>query len=80
MPDADPKKTLAYVQENAGRNLGISIDRLEEMRWAIVGVDGLSGCGCLASFDEGVAKLKAALAAINQLEPAQPGSHPRRHI
>lgn len=55
---------LAYAQENASRNLSISIGQLEEMRWAVVGVNGLSKDQCLASFDDGVAKLKEALAAI----------------
>lgn len=55
---------LAYAQENASRNLSIRIEQLEEMRWAVVGVNGLSKSPCLASFDEGVSKLKEASAAI----------------
>ncbi|BBN90467.1 hypothetical protein [Azospira sp. I09] len=50
-------------QENAERNLGIAIDRLDEMRWAVVGVDS-PDAECLAKFDEGVAKLKEALTVI----------------
>lgn len=51
------------VQENAERNLAIAIGRLDEMRWAVAGVDS-PGTECLAKFDEGLAKLKEALAAI----------------
>lgn len=51
------------LQENAERNLAIAIGRLDEMRWAVAGVDS-PGTECLAKFDEGLAKLKEALAAI----------------
>lgn len=51
------------VQENAERNLAIAIGRLDEMRWAVAGVDS-PGTKCLAEFDEGVAKLKEALSVI----------------
>ncbi len=57
------------LQENAERNLGIAIDRLDEMRWAVAGVDS-SDTECLAKFDEGVEKLKEALAAI-QASPSK---------
>lgn len=56
-------------QENAERNLGIAIDRLGEMRWAVAGVD-TQGTECLAKFDEGLEKLKEALAAI-QASPSK---------
>ncbi len=56
-------------QENAERNLGIAIDRLDEMRWAVAGVDS-QDTECLAKFDEGVKKLKEALAAI-QASPSK---------
>jgi|JI102314A1RNA_FD_contig_81_125463_length_2646_multi_3_in_0_out_0_1 hypothetical protein len=57
------------LQENAERNLSIAIGRLEEMRWAVSGVDSPS-TECLVKFDEGLAKLKEALAAI-QASPSK---------
>ena len=57
------------LQENAERNLSIEIGRLEEMRWAVAGVDS-PGTECLVKFDEGLAKLKEALAAI-QASPSK---------
>jgi hypothetical protein len=51
------------VQENADRNLRISIAQLEEMRWAIEGVEAL-GVPCLPQFDAGLVQLKDALKAI----------------
>lgn len=57
------------LQENAERNLAIAIGRLDEMRWAVAGVDS-PGTECLVKFDEGVVKLKDALAAI-QASPSK---------
>ena len=51
------------VQENADRNLRISISHLEEMRWAIEGVEAL-GVPCLSQVDAGLFQLKDALRAI----------------
>lgn len=61
LPDID-------VQENASRNLSIAIGRLEEMRWAVAGVNGPS-VECLAKFDEGIANLKESLAVIQASPP-----------
>ncbi len=61
LPDID-------VQENAARNLSIVVGKLEEMRWAVSDVDG-PGVECLGKFDEGVAKLKEALATIQASPP-----------
>ena len=56
------------VQENADRNLRISISHLEEMRWAIEGVEAL-GVPCLSQFDAGLVQLKGALRAIQASRP-----------
>lgn len=56
------------LQENAERNLSIAIGRLEEMRWAVSGVDS-PGTECLVKFDEGIANLKESLAVIQASPP-----------
>lgn len=56
------------LQENAERNLSIAIGRLEEMRWAVAGVNA-PAAECLEKFDEGLSKLKEALTAIQAFSP-----------
>ncbi|TXT28320.1 MAG: hypothetical protein FD131_3185 [Rhodocyclaceae bacterium] len=56
------------VQENAQRNLSIAVGRLEEMRWAVQAAHG-TNVDCLTSFDEGIAKLKESLSAIQASPP-----------
>lgn len=56
------------VQENAQRNLSITIGRLEEMRWSVQATNG-ADVDCLTAFDEGIAKLKESLASIQASQP-----------
>lgn len=49
--------------EMAERNLSITVESLNEMRWMIVNAVGINS-EILSSFDDGVSKLSTALATL----------------